>query len=422
MNAGPFFSDKDAELLKEGSVRDYLGLVPVWSKIARKLEPNLSGSIQYYQGLEAVLFIYYLEKEYLPDSLKQNNNFRRFFRYMEALVEYHLHHSLQIGPCYGSRLLKGNDTNVEIQITKATVVNGLYQFYRGTCRRAGMLSKDWVLDDKVVSTLNTLCAPHSVAVNNLIQGIEEKILGKDKAIIPAEVFADDQIVALFNALFKSEDLKVYIRDCLFSNSDLEYYASACSSVKILQKQNNDDTELNLAQQLDMFISANKSQWPYFSELRHIKDSEPFLCLLDDCFQLLHLYDGRKLSVLESLLVEPVVKQVMKDKSNNFQRALTGNGEHDSGRIRMLLGMASFLVEEDVKAFLLGLLDYHQSIMRSRGAGAMILLEAGKLRITSEIHSADQNQLVDSICDQSPWKNSYYINTTAGIYNQLHGAK
>ena len=64
MNARPFFSEIDSELLKQGSVRDYLGLVPVWSKIARKLEPNLSGAIGSYRGLEAVLFIYYLPRIY----------------------------------------------------------------------------------------------------------------------------------------------------------------------------------------------------------------------------------------------------------------------------------------------------------------------------------------------------------------------
>ena len=92
MSLIPFFSQIDDKLLKLDSVRDYLGFVPIWSKVARKLEPNLSGSIQYYQGLEAVLFIYYLEKNYLSETIESNKSFRIFFRYMEALVEYYLHH------------------------------------------------------------------------------------------------------------------------------------------------------------------------------------------------------------------------------------------------------------------------------------------------------------------------------------------
>ena len=100
MNREPFFSNIDSELLKQGSVRDYLGLVPIWSQIARKLEPNLSGAIGSYRGLEAVLFIYYLEKEDIPETLDQANAFREFFRYMEALIEYYLHHLLEVAPCY----------------------------------------------------------------------------------------------------------------------------------------------------------------------------------------------------------------------------------------------------------------------------------------------------------------------------------
>lgn len=422
MNAGPFFSEKDTELLKQGSVRDYLGLLPVWSKIARKLEPNLSGAIHDYQGLEAILFIYYLEKEHFPESLKQNNNFRKFFRYMEALIEHHFYHSLNIGPCYGLRLLKGNGADVTIDISSATVVNGLYQFYRGTCRRAGMLSKNWVLDEKAVSTIKTLCESHSSAVNELIQQIEKKILGKDKSVKPVEVFSNDQIKRLFSALFESEELKAYIGNCLYVDSDLEYYAKACSKVKSQRKEQVGVSELNPAQHLETYIAADNKQWPYFTELGQIKDSEPFLVLLDDCFQLLHVHGGNKLSVLELLLSKSEVKQSMIDKAVNFQRALSGNSNHESGRIKLLLEMAGLLVGEGVKPFLLALLDYHRRIMSSRGAGAMILLDGSKLRITSEIHSSEQTTLVDSIRDNSPWNNGYYINTTARMYNQLRGEK
>ena len=170
---GPFFSSKDSELLRQGSVRDYLGLLPVWSKIARQLEPNLSGAISSYRGLEAVLFIYYLEKKYVAASAGQNNHFRQRFQYMEALIEYYFYYSLKINPCYGSRILKGNPA-VEIKITSATVVNGLYQFYRGTCRRAGMLSNDWVLDEDVVTIMDSLCVAHSDDINKLMKCIEKK--------------------------------------------------------------------------------------------------------------------------------------------------------------------------------------------------------------------------------------------------------
>lgn len=96
MIAGPFFSGKDNELLRQGSVRDYLGLLPVWSKIARQLEPNLSGAVSPYRGLEAVLFIYYLEKKYVVSSDGHHNHFRQRFQYMEALIEYYFTHFLKI--------------------------------------------------------------------------------------------------------------------------------------------------------------------------------------------------------------------------------------------------------------------------------------------------------------------------------------
>lgn len=422
MNAGPFFSEIDSELLKQGSVRDYLGLVPVWSKIARKLEPNLSGAIGSYRGLEAVLFIYYLEQEHVPELLKQKNNFREFFRYMEALVEYYFHHSLNIEPCYGSRLLKGNNADVEIKFSSVTIVNGLYQFYRGTCRRAAMLSNDWVLDGAVISTIEPVCTDYSLGVNNLIQLIEKKILAKDVSIKPSEVFSDGQIAALFKALFSSKELKAYIKDCLYTDSELEYYASACASVRSIREDENGNSKLNLAQHLEVYISANNKEWPYFPELKHINSTEPFLSLLVDCFQLLHLFDGRKLSELESVLVDTSVTQILKIKAGDFKKVISSNNYYDTSRFRLLLDMASLLAEGNVKSFLLALLDYHRDIMKARSAGAMLILEGGHLRVTSEIHNSDQATLLDSIRDKSPWKNGYYINTSASIYNQLNGVK
>jgi len=422
MIAGPFFSDKDSELLRQGSVRDYLGLLPIWSRIARKLEPNLSGAIRSYLGLEAVLFIYYLEENHVPESLKQGKNFRKLFQYMEALIEYYFHHILKIEPCFGSRLLKGNSADVEIEISSATVVNGLYQFYRGTCRRAGMLSKDWVLDDAIVSTMESICTVHSSEMNNLVKLIETKILAKNVSIKPSEIFLNNNLITLFHDIFKSEKLKTYIRNCLYKDSDLKYYASACASVRSIRKEQGGYSELNLAQHLGTYIAADNKQWPYFSELKQIKDAEPFLSLLDDCFQLLHLYAGRKLSELELIFADKKLKQALQSKAINFKKIISNGSDYDTKRFTSLFDMASLLEKEDVKSFLLALLSYHRSIMKTRGANAMITLEGNYLRVISEMQSLEQAALLDSISDKSPWKNGYYINTSAGMYNQLHGEK
>lgn len=422
MNTEPFFSNIDSELLKQGSVRDYLGLVPVWSKIARKLEPNLSGAIGSYRGLEAVLFIYYLETEHVPKSLNQANAFRDFFRYMEALIEYYLHHLLEVAPCYGSRLLKGNGRDVEIKFTSVTTVNGLYQFYRGTCRRAGMLSSNWELDDAVVKIIKPICSNYSAGIKNLIHLIEQKVLAKEESIKPEKLFLDKEIANLFDAIFTSNELKAYINKTLYADSELEYYASACASVCSLRAEQGYNSKANLAQHLEAYITANKRNWPYFGALKEIKDTEPFLSLLDDCFQLLQLYDSRKLSELELLLARKNIKQLMQMKATAFQRVVSGNSDYETGRFRLLLDMASMLEGADVKAFLVALLGYHQTIMSRRSAAPMVILDEGNLRVLSKVYISDETILLDSILDNSPWKNGYYINTSASIYKQLKGEK
>jgi hypothetical protein len=62
----PYFTEQDDTLIRQGSVRDYLGLQTIWSTVARQLEPNLSGQVTNIQGIKAVGLIYYahqLEKK-----------------------------------------------------------------------------------------------------------------------------------------------------------------------------------------------------------------------------------------------------------------------------------------------------------------------------------------------------------------------
>jgi hypothetical protein len=189
MIATPFYSDKDTSLIKETTVRDYLGVLPVWSKVARGLEPNQQST-----------------------TISPNAN---------------------------------------------TIAKGLYPFYRGTCRRAGMLSPDWILDSDAILILDKLSQPHDNATTSLINIIEQHISKKDAPIYPFEVLQNKDIKALFGALFSSADLVEYFKLKLFTDPELAKYAQVC----YLQRQaNNQANALTLALAIQTHILCSAGNY------------------------------------------------------------------------------------------------------------------------------------------------------------------
>jgi hypothetical protein len=413
MNA-PFYSDKDSTLIKETAVRDYLGVLPVWSKVARGLEPNLAGAIGNYRGMSAVLFIYHLEPK-----LEQKKQFRVFFRYMELLVEYYLFHESKAGsnyrgPCYGSRLLTSQKDNKALTISpnSNTIANGLYQFYRGTCRRAGMLSDNWIVDSEVTPILEKIELSHLTAANSLVKTIEKLIDNQSAEICPNDVLQTD-IKALFASLFSSTDLVEYFKRKLFNDPELAHYAMVCHTQRQAHK---DANALTLAQVIQNNIDSKNKAHPALS---HVLYCEPFLTAIDSCFQLLHLHDGKQFDVIAKYFDETTIAAAMQEKANEFLK-LTENADYQKGRFKSLLGLAERVRNRLFSDFLRELAEYHQQVMKGRNGGdALLLVEGDIVRSIADIGPANEEQITDRLLNKTTTNNGYYIKTTARIYRQLY---
>ena len=141
------FTQVDPELNRESAGRDPLGLLPVWSAIGRELVPNLASPVLQANGIRAVLLIHWLgERPRLQELLTNAARQRGFIRLMEGVIEYWLKQS-GLPICYGSQALLSGGTAFTVSARSGkTVVNGLHQYYRGSCERAGLVDDDWRVD------------------------------------------------------------------------------------------------------------------------------------------------------------------------------------------------------------------------------------------------------------------------------------
>jgi hypothetical protein len=146
-------------------------MLPVWSEIGRGLVPCIASPVLQINGVKAVLLIHWLtDVPALQPLLGKKGRARGFFRLMEGIIEYWLHkHGHTV--CFGSQALHAGGEEFRVSAGSGkTVANGLHQYYRGTCQRAGLLDNDWRVDADIGAILGT--AWSGAATTALVAGLE----------------------------------------------------------------------------------------------------------------------------------------------------------------------------------------------------------------------------------------------------------
>ncbi len=409
----PYFTEQDDTLIRQGAVRDYLGLQTVWSSVARQLEPNLSGQVTNIQGIKAVGLIYHImnNNKNFDDKLEKNSGL--FFRYMEGLFEYYLVHEMDEAPCYGARAIKGDKQSLEINLNAGTVVMGLYQYYRGTCRRAGIINDDWTLDVTLESIYQSLI-PNDIEIKKLMDSFKGLMKKGTKTFSPFEIMKDDDIKTLFRRVFSHSDssISIYLDGVFYNDPNLRIYASSCSEVVNSEKK---DAEGSKAFQIHQKLSSQTTVYPRLEAMQHFLDCEPFLCLLNDLFHSL-LNAGTVKAFGESAVIQ---ESAVNEKAKAFiSLEQVNNTEFSSARFKELYQLAHMILDKQWVDFAVTLFQYHEQLMMVRKQGPVAMIEDGKVVSLQDIGRYEDEQILGRIENQHIWNNSYYIHSTASIYSQI----
>lgn len=407
----PYFTDADPELSRSSGGRDPLGLLPVWSAFGRRLVPNLASPVGQMNGIKAVVLIQWLVNlDELQPLLERDGARRRFFRLMEGLVEYWLYHNGH-SACFGYNALAAGGVNFSVTTKMGkTVANGLYQYYRGTCRRAGLVNDSWVVAPGVARQMANCWTERATA--ELIAALADPLKTASKSLFPAQHLSGALASAL-TGVFNQDTLRQTLQECLFGDTYQQTLACQFLALRNL---------------------AETKKWHFrdcvgelvLPQLAHAIDCvqrcEPFLLVMQDAFDYLRGSPGKKLDLVAREL--DAMLPAMRERAVRF---VTLAGEQDSMRMKHMQVLADILAgaattvapsnETVLIAFLRELVAYHTRCMKERGRDPMVLIEgdAVLLPVTGDRSPEDARKRLAS---GQPWMNDYYLNTASNLYEQV----
>ncbi|KDP87799.1 hypothetical protein CF70_034365 [Cupriavidus sp. SK-3] len=408
----PYFTDADPSLSRSAGGRDPLGLLPVWSAFGRRLVPNLASPVFQVNGIKAVVLIEWLAlQKPIQSLLDRDERVRGYFRLMEGLIEYWLFRNNR-PHCFGTNSLtaaKGGFT-VDTRTTK-TVANGLFQYYRGSCRRAGFLADDGTIHLGAARELARIWPQK--AINELAGALGDP-LKTTVALVPAVHLEGTALSRALDTVFSDEALSTMLREELFGQTAQRQLALDFLQLRRLTTPG----KLRLDERIARLAS---------SELRHAIDCvqwcEPFLLVMQDVFDLLRASPGKRLDQVAAELKHLHAR--IASRATNFLRL---RGDLDSRRMKQMLVLAETLAGTSVPAtgatdnarlvaFMREMVLYHARCMTERARDPLVLIE-GEVVVAPVAADRDPADAKARLQAGYPWMNDYYLNTASSLYGQV----
>ncbi|WP_186057113.1 hypothetical protein [Burkholderia gladioli] len=422
--AMPYFTSQDPALMRALSNRDPLGFLPIWSAFARRLVPNVASPVGQINGIRAVLLILWLsnQREIEAALFKGKDARRHFFRLMEGLIEYWLMSSGR-AYCYGANTLNASGDAFALTIQSGkTVANGLYQYYRGTCRRAGFVDNDWLVSGEIGAALQAQWSP--AATRALIAALDAPLADSRVPLVPARHLDGSKLAQALERVFAPDMLLDLFRTRLFGEPAQRALAKRFATLQA-------GTD---AMSFHQIIEALKSEPPpglevskpqLDREVQCVLDCEPFLIVMQDVFDVLRALGGRELGAVAGTLAA-----WMDDMARRARAFGKLDGELDTERMRQLQRLAATLAvggaqanaamrRDALVAFLRELVEFHQRCMAERGRDPLVMIEGTRL-VTLVPGDRDPQEAHERLESGTPWINDYYFRTTSRLYGQVFG--
>lgn len=406
MNELPVFTDKDGDLIREGTLRDPLGTQAIWTSIGRRLVPNLASTAWRVEGLIAVMLIQYLCDGPLQSAEK--NRFRPMFRLLEGLVEYYLFVQCPSRVCFGKRSLNASGEQFSVFPNDIrTIVNNLYQYYRGTCRRAGMLEADWTLNLVWSTAFREAIERSGKDAMTALQQALIKALESETAFIPSALIkACPGVKGMFDQVFSSVTLHDDLRTRILGNKGQVEFARMCS--ELLKK-----TVRQRFSELQSRIPESKQiEWQIREDFDDVLNSIEFLATLDTLFALIQANNGER--------IDKLANRISNEEDATLPRAakhfIQLQARYDDTRFIRFFELAA-IASKNRSEFLKKLVEHHKSIVKSRGHSPQVLIESDRLVVPTPLEEpvGDLNKVLREP-DYGGY--DYYTSVAGSIYRQL----
>jgi hypothetical protein len=413
----PFFTDADPSLSRSSGGRDPLGLLPIWSAFGRKLVPHFASPVFQLHGLKAVLLILWaIQQETLQTLVTRAEDQRRLFRLMEGMIEYWLYRETK-NPCYGRNMLSAQEANFHFTTrTAKTAVNGLYQYYRGTVRRAGLVDHEWRVIPQVSDELKKLWPEKTF--RQLEEILKAPMANPAKALVP-ELHLDKSgaLAIALEEVFGRNALRAVLQDRLFGSDEHKQLAENFLELKRVGAV----THLRFDELVAQLVLPSLIQ-----HIGSVRRCEPFLLLMQDVFDLLRVSAGQKVAEVGQELAS--LFDQLRKRARDFIELGT---VLESPRMTQILRLAAIIgntsdqageasQQHTVMEFIRELAKYHRQCMKERARDPLILIESDMV-VLPAAGDRDRGDVLKRLANGYPWMNDYYLNTACGIYAQAFGS-
>lgn len=298
--------------------------------------------------------------------------------------------------------------------TGKTVANGLYQYYRGSSRRAGLVDDNWNVEPEVCKELNRHWTPK--ATDELLGALTGPLSNAKTALVPDRYLDGTALSKALNRIFDNGTLLHTLQESLFGQE----FQRALARDFLALRRSSEMEGLRFEQRVRRLQSE---------ELAHDIDCvlrcEPFLLVMQDVFDFLRGSPGKKLEQLAREL-EDVFSQ-MRERAAAFQWL---GSELETPRMKQMQMLADILAASApaansaahracLIAFTCELLDYHKRCMTERGRDPLVVIE-GDVIVLPVVGDRDPQDAKKRLVDGFPWMNDYYLNTASNLYAQVFG--
>lgn len=395
----PFFSERDGHILYGESVRDPLGLLPIWSAVGHDLIPGLASVVSRIDGIQGVLFIYACLNE-LPHFSVSNLPDDKILRFLERLWEYHLfQYGNKKDPCFGITSLSGVDFQLSTS-SLGVVGTGLRQYYRGSCVNKGIMAGNLrSLKEPYSSYAKALLSVELISwlkrnASKMHEGDYSISAGKEyEKLRPSlERFSQGSFVlwkALKKSLIADEQQRWLQHVATQPNWKIVPLPDLVTSLQEYAREVGDKTLQGHCQR--------------------ILDCEPFVQLLEVIFQMSQEEGRSTIANLSSRLSNSAPVN-LHEICNNFQRI-----NFKSKRLANLKKLAISLGDEEYNLFLSSFLhDYYGGVCKDRGKNPIVYIDGAD--IISLKPGKSGNDWRKPI-DPSKW-NGYFIKSQISLYVDL----
>jgi len=406
-------TERDTDLVGSRRLADPLGLLPIWSRVARKLVPHLTAQTTQAAGFELLLALLDAYERPELEEVRRHLSRREFFLIGEQIAAHAVAaRAYDKGwPLPGRR---GFDRwagmeDYPLSLNTAVLLDnqaagGLWGLYRGASGRAKLLDADLQAPEESVSealaargtritgdALHEL-RKHAVAVATASQRTARPF---KKRTLKASPLAGT-LVELVHGLPNRALLRRYLFD---REPLLDRVAARLAELP---------AEVDYAS----FLSDCCRHFPESSLVfEDILRCERYIAVLDVAFERLLAQAGR--SVADAGRALEVDLGALGAARAGFRQL----GDHFRGGVAQRFDILCGLDLSGTTAFADALMDAHRKVADQRGSAHWVENDAGRIRA---LISPDAMAEPDGRPQNLLWRNDYYLSAMRNVYGEVRG--